>query len=97
MSRPGEILVAVPGRELERIVSESRSEDALVLIENCSGVIDAGAEVELLELIYERWARAAVDASNVAEAVRIYALGLAEIPHSALLAQNRAYFAGKLE
>jgi len=92
----GEALGGVLGRELERIIGEGRAQDGLLLLAECSSKLDAEVLVKLKEFIYERWTRAEADDNKLAEAVRIYDLGLADIPQSALLQQNRDYFASKL-
>ena len=90
-------LDSVLGRELERYVAEDRAQDALTLLSDCASTFANDSADELEEIVYERWAQAESDSHDLAEAVRIYDLGLAELPNSSPLKQNRDYFSSKLE
>jgi tetratricopeptide (TPR) repeat protein len=65
--------------------------DAIATIERAHEVLDADRRRNLFEYSYNTWAKTFIDKKAWDEAIKIYDEGLAKLPDSSLLKQNRTY------
>ncbi len=91
-----EVLESVLGGEVANRVGNSEPQSALDLIGRVEASVPEDVVVNLKVLVYDRWAKGKMDAGEWEEAIRIYDMGLLEVPQSRLLDKNRNYAESKL-
>jgi tetratricopeptide (TPR) repeat protein len=89
------VLGSVAGRDVQRMVDAGTPEQAIALVETAAEVLPDKNVIDLKELAYDQWARGLGDKGDWVEALRVYDLGLADVPNSGLLKNNREYAASK--
>lgn len=91
-----DVLENVLGREVTARIKGGDPQGALDLIRDMQASVPQDLADDLNVLAYDRWARSRMDAGDWAEAIRIYDLGLLEVPQSRQLGNNRDYAQSKL-
>jgi hypothetical protein len=90
-----DVLKRVVGREVTSHVEDDDPQAALDLIGAMTSVLPETVTADLKVLAYDRWGKGKTDSDQWEEAIRIYDMGLLEVPHSRVLNNNRNYAASK--
>jgi tetratricopeptide (TPR) repeat protein len=91
-----DVLESVVGREVTSHIENGVPQDALDLIGEVAPVLPEQVAADLKVLAYDHWGKGKMDAGQWEEAIRIYDMGLLEVPQSSLLDNNRNYATSKL-